>query len=115
MHQEILIALAQYTFLLEMQAEANCEKDRRKLLDFYWLKLENVASCSPSASSLTNWVTKLAQEQFMIFGAKMEHYNVFCQSDRGQKEQEVRLFTLLYKSDKRTAEHGSICQFWAGC
>jgi hypothetical protein len=56
MHQEILIALARYTFLLEVQAQANCEKDRRKLLDFCWLKLEDVASCSPSALSLTNWL-----------------------------------------------------------
>ncbi len=113
-HQEVLIALARYTFLLEVQAQANCEKDRRKLLDFCWLKLENVASCSPSASSLTNWVTELAQEQFMIFSAKMENYNVFCQSDGGQKGQEVRLFTLLDESDKRISEHGSICQLWAG-
>jgi hypothetical protein len=50
----------------------------------------------------------------MIFSAKMENYNVFCQSDRGQKGQEVRLFTLLDESDKRISEHGSICQFWAG-
>jgi hypothetical protein len=114
MYQEILIALAQYTFLLEVQAQANCEKDRRKLLHFCWLKLENVASCSPSASSLTNWVTELAQEQFIIFSAKMENYNLFCQSDCGQKGQEVKLFTLLDESDKRITEHGSICQFWAG-
>jgi hypothetical protein len=90
MYQETLIALARYTFLLEVQAQANCEKDRRKLLDFCWLNLENVASCSPSALSLTNWVTELAQEQFMIFSAKMENYNVFCQSDGGQKGREVR-------------------------
>jgi hypothetical protein len=43
-----------------VQAQANCEKDRRKLLYHFWLKLENVASCSPSDSSLTNWVTELA-------------------------------------------------------
>jgi hypothetical protein len=105
MHQEVLIALDRYTFLLEVQAQANYEKDRRKLLDFYWLKLENVAGCSPSASSLTNWVTELAQEQFMIlFGAKMENSNVFCQSDGGQKGQEVRSFTLLDESDKRTSD-----------
>jgi hypothetical protein len=114
MYQETLIALARYTFLLEVQAQANCEKDRRKLLDFCWLNLENVASCSPSASSLTNWVTELAQEQFMIFSAKMENYNVFCQSGSGQKGQEVRLYTLLDENDKRITEHGSICQFWAG-
>jgi hypothetical protein len=83
MYQETLITLARYTFLLEVQAQANCEKDRRKLLDFCWLKLENVASCSPSASSLTNWVTELAQEQFMIFSAKMENHNVFCHGDAG--------------------------------
>jgi hypothetical protein len=112
-HQEILIALARYTFLLEVQAQANCEKDRRKLLDFYWLKLKNVASCSPSTSSITNWVTELAQEQFMIFGAKMEISNVFCQSDGGQRGQEVRLFTLLDESDKKNTKHQSICQFWA--
>jgi hypothetical protein len=114
MYQETLIALARYTFMLEVQAQANCEKDRRKLLDFCWLNLGNVASCSPSALTLTNWVTDLAQEQFMIFSAKMENYNVFCQSDGGQKGQEVRLFTLLDESDKRITEHGSICQFWAG-
>jgi hypothetical protein len=44
----------------------------------------------------------------------MENYNVFCQSDGGQKGQEVSLFTLLDKSDKIISEHGSICQFWAG-
>jgi hypothetical protein len=108
MHQEIMITLAWYTFLLEVQAQSNCEKDRRKLL------LENVASCSPSASSLTNWVTELAQEQFMIFSAKIENYNVFGQLNGGQKGQEVRLFTLLDESDKRITEHRSICQFWAG-
>jgi hypothetical protein len=73
MYQEILMALAGYTFLLEVQAQANCEKDRRKLLDFCWLKLENVASSSSSALSLTNWVTELAQEQLMIFSVKMEN------------------------------------------
>jgi hypothetical protein len=44
MDQGILIALAQYTFLLEVQAQANCEKDRRKHLDFSLLKVENIAS-----------------------------------------------------------------------
>ncbi len=113
-HQEILISLARYTFLLEVKAQANCEKDGKNI-DFSWLQLSSLANCSPSASSLTSWVTELAQEQFIIFSAKMENSNVFCQSDGGQKGQEVRLFTLLDDSDKTNSEHGSICQFWAGC
>jgi hypothetical protein len=67
-----------------------------------------------SVSSLTNWVTQLAQEQFTIFSADMENSNVFCQSDGGKKGQEVRLFPLLDESNKTHSEHGSICQFWAG-
>ncbi len=39
---------------------------------------------------------------------------MFCQSDGGQKGQEVRLFTLLDESDKRTSKHGTTYQFWAG-
>jgi hypothetical protein len=112
-HQEILIALACYTFLLDVQAQASCEKDGKNI-DFSWLQLTNLSNCSPSASSLTNWVTKLAQEQYILFSAKMEHANVFSQSDGRQKGQEVRLFTLLEESDTTHSENVSICQFWAG-
>jgi hypothetical protein len=92
MHQEILISLAQFTFLLEVEAQANYEKDKesRKQIDFSWLTLHKIASCSPSASSLTNWVTELAKEQFIIFSAKMANAYVFCQSNVGKKGQEVR-------------------------
>jgi hypothetical protein len=113
MHQEILISLARYIFLLEVQEQANYEKDKdsRKQIDFAWLTLEKIASCSPSASSLTNWVTNLAKEQFIIFSSKMANAIVFCQSNRGQKGQEVRLFTLWDENDKTQTKHGSICQF----
>jgi hypothetical protein len=43
----------------------------------YWaflLKLAKVSSCHPSALSLLNWITELAQEQYLIFSAKMENY-----------------------------------------
>jgi hypothetical protein len=95
MHQEILISLARYTFLLEVQAQPNYERDKdsKNQMDFAWLTLEKIASCSPSALSLTNWVTNLAKEQFIIFSSKMANANVFCQSDGGQNGQEVRLFT----------------------
>jgi hypothetical protein len=56
----------------------------------------------------------LAKEQFIIFSSKMANANVFCQSDGGQKVQEVRLFTLWDENDKTQTKHGSICQFWAG-
>jgi hypothetical protein len=57
----------------------------------------------------------LAQEHFIIFSAKMKNSKAFCQSDGGQKWQEVRLFTLLDESNKTHSEHhGLICQFWAG-
>jgi putative component of membrane protein insertase Oxa1/YidC/SpoIIIJ protein YidD len=116
MHQEILISPARFTFLLEVEAQANCEKDKesRKQIDFSWLTLHRIASCSPSASSLTNWVTELAKFQFIIFSAKMANACVFCQSCGGQKGQEVRLFTLWDENDKTQTKHGSICQFWAG-
>jgi hypothetical protein len=116
MHQQILISLARYTFLLEVQVQANYEKDKdsRKQIDFVWLTLEKIASCGPSASSLTNWVTDLAKEQFIIFSSRMANANVFCQSDGGQKGQEVRLFTLWDENSKTQTKHGSICQFWAG-
>jgi hypothetical protein len=116
MHQEILLSLARYTFLLKVQAQANYEKDKdsRKQIDFAWLKLEKIASCSPSTSSLTSWVTNLVKEQFIIFSSKMANTDVFCQSGGGQKGQEVRLFTLWDENDKTQTKHGSICQFWAG-
>jgi hypothetical protein len=90
---------------LDVQAQANCEKDRRKHLNFFWLKLDKVASCSNSALSLTDWVTELAQEQYMISSTKMENYNVFCQSDSKKKAQEVTLFTLLDKSNKTISKN----------
>jgi hypothetical protein len=43
----------------------------------------------------------------------MDNANIFCQSDGGQKGQEVRLFTLLDKADKTQFKHGVICEFWA--
>jgi hypothetical protein len=43
MYQEVLIALAWYTFMLEVQAKANCEKDKRKHR-LFGLKLENLAT-----------------------------------------------------------------------
>ena len=36
-----------------------------------------------------------------------------CQSDGGQKGQEVRLFTTFDPQDKSKAEDGTICSFWA--
>jgi hypothetical protein len=86
MHQKILISLAQYNFLLEVQAQANYEKNRRKLFGFYWLKLENVASCSPSALSLTNWVTTVSTRAVHDLWREWKILTfVFCQSDGGQK------------------------------
>ncbi len=43
----------------------------------------------------------------------MDYSNVFCQSDGGQKGQEVRLFSILDETDKTESENGVICQFWA--
>jgi hypothetical protein len=97
MHQEILISLARFTFLLEVEAQANYEKDKesRKQIDFSWLTQHKIASCSPSASSLTNWVTELAKEQFIIFSAKMANACLFCQSGRGKKGKKLD-YSLLW-------------------
>jgi hypothetical protein len=43
----------------------------------------------------------------------MDNVNVLCQSDGGQKGQDVRLFTLLDKADKMQSKHGVICELWA--
>jgi hypothetical protein len=43
----------------------------------------------------------------------MDNSNVFCQSDGGQKGQEVRLFSLLDEVDTTGFENGLICEFWA--
>ena len=50
----------------------------------------------------------------MIFSYKMSGANLFCQSDGGQKGQEVRLFTIFDSKDKTESPDGTICQFWAG-
>jgi hypothetical protein len=49
----------------------------------------------------------------MIFLQKMLGATLFCQSDGGQKGQEVRLFTMFDKNDKTETPDGTICQFWA--
>jgi hypothetical protein len=83
-YQELLIALACYTFLLEVKAKM------KEAMDVSFMNLTNVANCSPYCTSLTNWVTgaELAKDQYLIFSHKMDNANVFCQSDGGQKGQE---------------------------
>jgi hypothetical protein len=82
-------------------------------MDSSFINLENVANSSPSATSLTNWVSKLARDQDMIFSQKIEHSSTFCQSDGGQKGQEVRLFTTFDRQDKSKGKDGLVCSFWA--
>jgi hypothetical protein len=106
-YQELLIALARFTFLLEVKGKM------KEAMDVSFMNLTNVANCSPCCTSLTNWVTELAKDQYLIFSRKMDDANVFCQSDGGQKGQEVRLFTILDKADTSQSEYGSICEFWA--
>jgi hypothetical protein len=90
--QELMIAFPQKSLLLEVKAvvESDCSSLR---IDFCWLALENVANSSLSSSALANWVVSLAQDQHEIFACEMPGANSFCQSDGGQKGQEVRLFT----------------------
>ncbi len=99
-YQELLIALARYTFLLEVKGAVEYSS-KAKGLEVSFVTLENVANCSPCCTSLTKWVVELARDQYLIFSHKMDNSNVFCQSDGGQKGQEVRLFSicLLYPSD----------------
>jgi hypothetical protein len=111
-YQEILIAVACYTFLLEIKALVE-NSGKAKGIDLSFINLENVANSSPSATSLTNWVTKLARDQYMIFSQKIEHSSTFCQSDGGQKGQEVRLFTAFDEQDKSKGKDGSVFSFWA--
>jgi hypothetical protein len=77
------------------------------------MNLKNVANWCPCCTSLTNWVTELARDQYLIFSSKMDNSNLFCQSDGGQKGQEVRLFSLLDETDTTESENGVICEFWA--
>ena len=112
MHQEQIIALARMSLLLEVRAVAEDEYSWIGT-DFSWLTLENVANSSPSPSALTNWAVALAWDQYMIFLQKMLGATLFCQSDGGQKGQEVRLFTMFDKNDKTETPDGTICQVWA--
>ena len=49
----------------------------------------------------------------MIFSEKLLGAKLFCQSDDGQKGQEVRLFTMFDANDKAETPDGTIYQFWA--
>jgi hypothetical protein len=111
-YQGLLITLARYTFLLEVKAVVEYS-GKAKGMDLSFINLENVAYNSPSATSLTNWVTKMARDQYLIFSWKMENSKTFCRSNRGQKGQEVRLFATFDPKDKSKAEDGLICSFWA--
>jgi hypothetical protein len=81
-YQELLIALAGYTFLSEVKASVEYS-GKAKGVDMSFKNLKNVANSSPCCTSLTNWVTKLARDHYLIFSSKMDKYNVFCQSDGG--------------------------------
>ncbi len=111
-YQELLIALARNTFLLEVKGAVEYSS-KAKGVEVSFVTLENVANCSPCCTSLTKWVVELARDQYLIFSHKMDNSNVFCQSDGGQKGQEVRLFSILDETDKTESENGVICQFWA--
>jgi hypothetical protein len=110
--QELLIALARYTFLLEVKASVEYSGEA-KGIDMSFINLKNGANCSRCCTSLTNWATELARDQYLIFSSKMDNSNVFCQSDGGQNGQEVRLFSLLDEADTTESENGVICEFWA--
>jgi hypothetical protein len=108
MYQELLIALARYTFLLEVKASVEFS-GKAKGIDMSFFNLDNVSNSSPCSTSLTNWVIKLARDQVLIFSRRVDESNLFCQPDGGQKGQEVRLFSLLDESDKSKSENGVIC------
>jgi hypothetical protein len=91
-YQEMLNALARYKLLLEIKAGLEFS-GKAKGMDLSFINLENVANSSPSATTFTNWVVEMARDQYLIFGCKIENSNKFCQSDGGQKGQEVRHFT----------------------
>jgi hypothetical protein len=113
MYQELLISLARYTFLLEVKASVEYS-GKAKGIDVSFFNLDNVSNSSPCSTSLTNWVIELAKDQVLVFSRKADDYNLFYQSDGGQRGQEVRLFSLLDESDKSESEqNGGICQFWA--
>ena len=113
-YQEMLIALARCTFLLEIKASLEFS-GKAKGMDLTFINLENVANSSPSATTLQNWVVEMARDQYLIFGRKIENSNTFCQSDGGQKGQEVRLFTTFDPQDNNNDEDkdGMVCSFWA--
>jgi hypothetical protein len=111
-YQELLVALACCTFLLEAKASVKYS-GKAKEIDMSFMNLKDVANCSPCCTSLTNWVTKVARDQCLIFSSKMDHSNLFCESDGGQGEQEVRLFSLLDEADTTESKNGVICESWA--
>jgi hypothetical protein len=78
--QEIIIAFARYTFMLDVQAllDPQLKNDMDKLLDF-----QKILNCSPSARALDDAVDELATDQAMLASFEIERAgSVFLQSTR---------------------------------
>ena len=78
-NQEILIALARYTFLLELKAQTEFLEDGNSV-DFSWVQLEKVCTSAPSEFALRSWVLDQVIDQLIIYSPlvkkKMYSFNL---------------------------------------
>ena len=101
---ELCLTLSRYTFLYDTRFKIhNYSED--------WIDFEKIARASPSATTIDNWVKKLAQVQVMVSRNMLSTDNIssFFQTDGGHAGQEVSLFSL-YNHERKQVE-----QIWSSC
>ena len=105
-NQELHDTLSRYCLLKELEYEIECHADSAEI-NLDWIDLEKVHKSSPGHTCLDTWVDDLAVEQLVIVHSKIRTSgNLFMQTDGGQKEQEVRLFSFWDFDDNKPR------QFW---
>jgi hypothetical protein len=118
--QALLIGMARYTFMLELQSVIRDMDPAKKRLMIArngkekWSRtnkcnMEMVLGSSPSASVIDNWVIQLAIEQAMIASTFFQNCGaVYLMSDGGHKGSQVKLLSGWDEHDSSQTPDGSI-------
>jgi hypothetical protein len=118
--QALLIGMARYTFMLELQSVMkDIDPNKKRMLIATkgnerwssWNKcnMEMVLRSSPSASAIDDWVVRLALEQAMIASTFFQNCGaVYLMSDGGHKGSQVKLLSRWDKHNTSQTPDGSI-------
>ena len=89
---ELICAISRYIVL----GDINMELQILNMKPFQWINFQNISASTVSSSSIKNYVLELAVKQLVIIRYNLRlNQNIFVQSDRGHKGQEVRLFSYF--------------------